>query len=754
MKKTLLFLVSSFLFGGFSFAQELPDGHDRSNSADTPPIVFYNEGKMAVADVNTPTGKGTMYIQGSFVAGQSADNTSNACNINMVGYSKTIITGDFINNVNTTEASLHKTLFTLPANPNDITGKFVFAGNAEQRITTTRAAGAYPSKEANYIAFPDVEVNNNKHVVVSSDIAMDVDDLHLEKGWLILNSKKVSGNNDQTVLAHLKVKSATYNRTSGTPADRGAVEVRLAVTSEGHADPFMNSMTNIKEGKSIVGLGSPYEKLGADYFMYNTLFMPTATGAMGKTHITNPNDQLSAGGGYVLGIDLRGTNIRYYRDPNDPTGGALADRFNARAHKGHYFNRNRFSTDFVDLNNKRGDNNMFGTSGTGKGYDDENLNTGDVPVELRAGYNYLSNPYTTPISLSDLLVSSVTPNSDWGVKISDKEADDPHVYAKYWVLAPNSKAEPIDTTKIDAIAMRYTYNYFYDSNPGGTVDKDIIAPLQMFCIWVEKPITMKIPAKVKTRKDVKFLRSGSYGRKDDFVIEIRDKETSTIDRVSLVLRTAKEIADNGYTDVERLVSSSIIDEKNGIMKSSTKTDVLQSTASQIYTRNSEGVALTGEFLPLETKKSVMLYNTPSLVEQDIEVSCYRLDSKQEAEGIWLEDRLMDIMVELTPETPYKTHSTPTDREDRFVIHFTKQMGMEEDVTQALYAHYNDSRVTVKGFMQADFGNELYLYNLQGSKIGQAKINDNIVYVNQYLVPGVYLIKTTGANAKTVKLLVQ
>ena len=69
-------------------------------------------------------------------------------------------------------------------------------------------------------------------------------------------------------------------------------------------------------GDPIVGMGSPFKKIRADYFMWNFLFLPSGNNIFNEdgNTTTDPTTVLDAGRGFVIGIDLRGQNGAVYND--------------------------------------------------------------------------------------------------------------------------------------------------------------------------------------------------------------------------------------------------------------------------------------------------------------------------------------------------------------------------------------------------------------------------------------------------------
>lgn len=721
--RLFILLLSSFCFSHISAQSD----------------VMLNTGKMAIE--STDKSKTILYIDGNILVG-TAENTTSAIRLEEA---RIVLTGNFINNVS--KGTIGGTVFVSPSANKG--GVFEFRGlNTPQMITTNGTAYAQiPSKLDNYINFPHLEINNDKHVTISPQLAVKTQDINLTKGWLIVDSDLATLQKDgatdadnQTVLAHLYVNgNINYNRSAwNTESDvnkRGFIDVRLKIPSEGD-----------RTIKSIVGFGSPFKELRADYFMYNTLLAPDPTGFLGTGPILEPKTVMTAGKGYVLGIDLRGLNPDdYFEEPYEGI------EFSQRAHNGHYFNRHKYSTDPT-----RSANQIFGTDASLPPYQNEVLNTDNVNINLSRGYNYLSNPFTTPLNIDALLGNNEA--QSWNI-VSDVVANQPQLSNRVWVLEPNSSAEPVAG---NITRTKYTYNYYLAMRTGGTYTDDdnvsgvtALAPLQMFVIYAYSTAnSITIPKDERVSATTKFTRNTKERtpRRDDFIIEFRDLTTHTTDRTSFVVRSGDEIAsNNNYRNVNRLESVSTQSDK--VSRSMQAEGIVnQGLASQIYTKDETGKALTVQFFTDETK-SFTLYHTPSSVAQPINIRGLRLSTMDQITEMWLEDKKYGIQKEITPDMVYETTSVPTDKEDRFVIHFKRgSSDLEEDERSTLYAYEVDKTIWVDGFDIEDIGGKVQFIDMNGRILAEKNITGERLELYQNSSVGAYLIKVASNRLKILKFL--
>lgn len=718
--------------------------------------TFYNKGALSI--IASDTTHVTLYIPGDFKAGSDSDNNSITSNISMKS-SRIVITGDFINNVTSS------TVFNSSYSQNG--GWVELRSNTPQKIDTdTTNSSALRYKRGSYIDFPNLKINNSNHITIDSKIGVQVNNLQLNKGWLILDSRRVIDNdfsgvitsdlkNNRSILAHLLVNGNIDYRgwSSSNINERGFVEVNIAL------DPYKNRVFG--DTTSIIAFGTPFKNLKADYFMWNHLLTPTNESFIGpnKTSNGDPSTNLKPGVGYAVGIDVRGSDVSNYTIDLDPQWADID--FTQRAKDHYYFNRFRFTND-----PDRSANNIYKTVNylVDSAYQLEKLVDTDVTVDLVPGFNYLANPFTVPLNLEDLLGNNEA--VDWDIIADGQDATNRDIVNRVWVLKGDALAYAPQSNRPRYFEV--VYNYYLAKKVGGTYTNEYgdgddgltIAPLQMFVINAKKNATITIPRKKRSMSAVKFIRSGKYKRQDDFIIEVIDNNTAKSDRASIVLRTSQELAENKeYSNVARLTtSSSSGNNTKGIQATAVEGLVTPNIFSQIYTVDeTTNKALTVKFLASDTTTSTPLYLTPATTRQDITLRGLRMDTKYNVNTIFLEDRITNKTVELNDETLYHTISNPNDPIDRFILHF--QIGENSSIednqfNSSLYATYEAGILTVADFGIKDYGNDIYLYNMQGHLILKHSIDNTRMELPCFLNSGAYIVKTTGSNPQIIKLLVK
>lgn len=765
-------------------------------------VFFYNKGKMTVKGTS-PTST-VLYIKGDFVAGQDANTT---CNI-VLDNSKTVLTGQFTHN------ATRSTVFDVAnANTNAFKNSvFEFRGTVKQAITNDPNNSAQsllyanvPSKETAYINFPTILVNNKAKVTLAPYLAAKAANVTLNTGWFVLEAERIGTTNavkgettqreyyasnpglsglnpdQRSAMAHLQVTDqVNYNFAPVTPADRGFIEVQMKLDPANSYPKNPTEAANKRFG-SIIGFGIPFKGMKTDYFTWNFLMEPNQYNYFGPdgNSITDRKRQMIPGKGYLVGIDLRGNQYDNYYDwdNNNPSGSLPDTWFNSRAKDGYVFNRSAFVTN---------PNNAFGTA-VNTAFTEEVLNTNDVTVPLHKGFNYLANPYTAPLDVSELLEDNTTvgssgsPNS-WGLLTGPTASSTIKRDIMNWVYVLNGTSKGSGYYNMWTGApepanrfLQLEMNFFVAKKVGGTYYSDvqeqaggkvIIPPLQMFAVYSNtdsKSIT--IPRNKQVMGNSNFIRSTSptSERYDDFVFEVVDKKTFSTDRVSVVLRPKEEVMNNpNYGDVAKTKVAT--DTRQGAKVTRTEDGEAQSVASLLYTKNATNSLLSVNYVPyakdVQSKVSTPLYLKPSILAQSIAIRGFRLDTKKEFETIILEDKQTGKKVEMNPETVYETTIKPTDNENRFVLHFIRNVdGIEDELqdetsSKSITSYYANSTLTVAGFDEADFGSSLSVYDIQGRAIRHAKVDDFTMNIVDTFSPGAYIVKVVGNSSYVAKFIVR
>lgn len=784
---------------------------------------LYNKGVMSVksTDVNNTT----LYINGDFIAGHDA---TAACNITLDN-SRTVLTGDFIHDLNGGTPA-NTTVFNYTTGDNS---RFVFRGTTAQTIKLASGLtyGVYGQylKGQNNIKFPTLVIQNRNHVTLIPELAAQAAGLSLDTGRLILESRRTVQDDftgvtlgstmhsvaNSTMLAHFMVVSnnptaiATPNNptyASSTAVDAnyhnnfGAVQVNLQLDNPlDYNVGGTGGKIDERYGRSLIGMGIPYKEMKSDYFFWNFLMIPKNESIIGGTlgnTMTDPQRTLKAGEGFVIGIDLRGTNPANYEydlhplyqiNPNRP-------QFDQRVTEKYQFSR--FGPFFNNSNNVRQANGWGGHATVPNAsvmaapngindvsYANEVLNYGNITgLTISQGYNYYANPYTVPLDLSPLVNGTGT--ADWNNVIFAGPGVTPRDFTnKVWILDPSSVGSgSYDILNPGGIGpgnkwvmvnakyrvMKATGPTVNAYDPGtGSSNPNILAPLQMFVLYSPSGSakTLTIPASARAiTENALFLRSTSKPNKlvDDFLFEIRDEKIKTSDRTAIVIRTPQDIMTNpDYEGTKKLVTL-IASDQTTTRSTTEEGAVNQTNMSTVYTKSDAGVALESNILGVPqsaTSETVTLYVTPSLTAQNISITAGRLETANRVKGIMLKDKLTNKEFDLFGGKTYTTTSKATDAVDRFSLRFIFDTSGIEDgdngsESKSITSYYLNGTLTVTGFDDVDFGSVISVYDIQGRMAAQAKVNDTTVEITQPFSPGAYIVKVVGNKSYAAKFLVK
>jgi len=655
-----------------------------------------NKGKNIYVSKDATSGDPSLYVNGKIQVEGKGNITQNG---------RTQVTGNFINNVS--EGNVF--------NANS-TGTVEFVGKTLQQTISGTA-----KKAVNFIDFPNLRVYNPNAVVLSPDMGASVNDLILDKGRFVIDSKVKD--TKLVTNAHLLVKNdVTYQKDmSIIHGEKGVVQVNLA-------------MGDNYENRKIIGFTPPFAKIHADYFFFNFLSRPVNDKLLGenKELITDPHYTLEAGKGYLIGQGIV-KDDKYYFDNlySGWQGAKYEDRFQTMFSFAREFGKASL-TQFVNYANAS---------------KDEILNVQDVNIKLEAGWNFLGNPFTAPLDLSTF-VNDVTAADEWGVtRAKVNNSSKPHVRAAFYVLSggegtytPEHKEEP----------YKFNVSYLLAQKEGSTLqlgglntDKLLIAPMQMFVVGVYDAgagQTLRIPKAKRTHGDVHFYRSRSAEENsivNELLIEVKDNTTQGFDRLTVVFRDGASLQSNDQYDAQKMFNRS-----KGV--------------SQIYTMSSDNKYMTANVVN-STTESVIMCLEPTSQAQQVTLSAHRLNSLSSVNKIVLEDLVTKTQTDIYQNPEYTFTSSPSDRTDRFVLHFLRNVdGIEDYINTSveMYAHYEAGNLRIMGLAESDLNSVISVYDIHGRMAYQGKVSETPrMDVNVQLVKGTYLVKLAGKRTGSFKLLV-
>ncbi|MDR0749074.1 MAG: hypothetical protein LBF62_05840 [Tannerellaceae bacterium] len=619
-------------------------------------------------------------------------------NVNIEHKGKTVLTGDFTSEITTGHVFSSRN------------GVFEFRGDASQKI---KGNGA--NRDVCYIEFPNqviVNMTTNDYqqstVVIDTATSVSMDNLEFKKGRMVLDSKSRDLSAPyETTQAHLLVNGITYNHKETAPAENGFVQVNLD----------LGEITQLIGG--LVGFTSPYKALYADYFFFNFLSIPGTSrlfnGDRSDLWVRNPLTKLNPGVGYILGQALVPyTNTTYYNSMLDPQwqGASFSDVIKEK----YCFARMLAPASFTQFNTYA------------DRYIGEELNLSDVTVPVTEGYNYLGNPFTAPLDLSSYLDNPAS--GDFGSFGTDEMEN------KVYLLGGLSSASY--KNEGGKMTFKFTTAFQHVAKVGGTYEgSPLIAPMQMFVVKkkTNTPNSFKIPLSKRTHGKALFLKSAAQEVIDELLIETRDNITGGYDRLCVVFRDDATMKGNHRYDAEKLFNRT-----GGV--------------NQIYTRSTNNRELITNVVKPDTKQLTM-YLMPPNQQQEITLTAKRLNSLKSITSVVIEDHKTGKRTDLM-KTSYTFLSSPSDKADRFTLHFSNGLVSTDDikVTPPLSAYYSSGQVVVQGLTEKALNREAMIYNMQGQLLYKQTVTAvEPLLMKKFLDKGAYIVNVSG-EARAIKLWVK
>ncbi len=811
-------------------------------------VKFYSKGSMYVgygtAGNNGESSTTTLYIQGS------AEFSDNAA---IVQKGRTALTEDFINSKS---PSVSSNLFVSnPTNKNEGVVAFIGSNNKQSII----GSGVPGQKAKNWIAFPTIRVEKvtadpytatsldpreYNYLAVDSSAAIMVDFL-VVPGF---NRFAVEGGYAVGAPSKLNMGQALF-KTEPEAAYPGAYsQVNLQIYKyNGAADDdgafngsheAANSNNTLRNAlplgeNYLTGFTPPFTEMGADYFFYHTLTKPSQSSFNSWAgNIVDPYTKLKAGYGYFMSMEV--TDFDHGHISNRWQNAGMGPNSDAnRARGGFTFNR-AVMEDYLrpgnasDGNQKGFSRFAYLSSGGSMPVDeigsvpDPNPNPNHpignldkhllmdkekfvitpVTVQLQAGFNFLGNPFMSPISLNYLLgldytdpatgtiyptvsdtsmgaTSGTTLTGDLfgaGIRVSTVYNDTSYnmLRAKYWLIN-NASVKYQNTDGL--MHFKATYDYIsraagstgavfkIDGNDPAT-DQNVatsiapqdylIAPMQMFGLQANNDFSITLSPALRTFGATRFQKSASAEvdlLKDYLVVEVVSPVEKTSDRTAVVMKEGASLDYNRdpydtRKGISKAMETYVERDLDGLKRA-----YPAPSTSIIYTKSKDGESLLGNGVPLRTKE-VPLYVTPPASQQTMTLNFYNLENMVSVPNVWLIDRYENKTVKLTEGYSYNFTSGPSDlddKENRFILRF---WGEDDEIIKGdseISVYYNTSVLHISGLNQDDINSDIQIYDLQGRLIARTKVNN--APSMEYLKPlslGTYIVKITGKRNFTSK----
>lgn len=302
-------------------------------------------------------------------------------------------------------------------------------------------------------------------------------------------------------------------------------------------------------------------------------------------------------------------------------------------------------------------------------------------------------------------------------------------------------------------------------------EKYLIAPMQMFALQASREVEIQFNPLMRTFGATRFTKSTSRAdqafdkyKQNWFVVEAQDELSNVADRTTVAFRSdAKLKGDNDPFDTLKGLNEELGDafnnyEQEGLTdyndyKVNLKTDTPKSL---LYTKSSDDIAMLGNAVPKHTKELPLFFDKPD-ESKLMKLKFYGTENVEAVPGVWLVDRTLDKIVEVTPGFEYSFQSASGDTDNlaggnRFILRFYPD---DKDVINnentPIVCYYNTSMLYIKGLIEDDINSDVTIYDMQGRLMARTKVNN--APSMEYLKPlslGTYIVKITGKRNHTAK----
>ena len=672
------------------------------HSQDAAKVSLVNAGKMYVSSSGAAN---NIYVLGSVRM------VDGVIPVNIVQQGVTKLTGHFYQdcagNVFNTDASGIGTS----------TGTITFTGEAFDKEITTTSLPAF-NRSDNYIAFPNVQIDMNKNLILPSRMAADMDKLEVSNGktgklWL----KSTNDGSDE--IGRIYDASLRFPKRSGD-ADNTGTQSAKAPAGKIVVERAIDGYRGDTRGQGVIfPFATPFfETQRSGYFAGNWVHRPVRD----ASHHT----QYVYGDKAIPGTDLISRD-QFVTDPLEKLAAGQA-----------YLIKPLGLTEFPDLVKDYD----FALQITGAG-------APTVDDYKKTMFVFDGSVYKLPqedeqLNLMPIFDATVSSVKNKAVRI----------------LIGNSYTAPLDLKKISL----YLYNHpslyisrniqvYVPHQTPGYVPYDILQHIQgkvsapslltnhtipgmgVFMIILHDGYNstgnLKIDRSFLTHDNNPHNLRSATGFYDEILFTLKSEYYSqTEDRAAIGFRAgAKETRD----DLDMVKS---------------KSDILE-TGPVLYTLSSDNVNLASNAIPAGTS-NVRLCIESNHKESD---RCRLHFSRQESlntECVILEDKFTGRFIDLRDLEYYDFTLYPGEQKDRFVVHFTMPTNINDMNTQALRIFYNNRTQTLEviGITGKDDKSALIVTDTQGRILKKENLKESHKLDN--LTEGTYIAKIIGESCVVLK----
>lgn len=613
--------------------------------------------------------------------------------------------GDFYQDASTTVFKTDESVSTSAAYSNG-TFRFVKSWGQPRAISSNLLTTSYDRGES-YVAFPHIRIATNDTVILPAKMGIDALSLKRDAGYtgyVVLKSDRYA---DDVYDASLRI---TGSGNSADLVDAGAVIIEREMS-------YYRSLAGVDK---LFGFATPfYNTQLSGYFAGNWVRRPVADPVTGHTRYVFGNEQ--DGFGVILAS-------QYVYNPIEKLKPGQAYLIRPRPDGFRY----------ADLQSQNG---LSVTDGDTTAYDQNKfVFNGKVYAlsayeeQLFAQDTVFKSPHitTTTSTINWLVGNSYT--SPVGTKqLIDAMSASPLKFSPYiWVYpAGSSTYQSYKITGTDNIIVQdlqeipamsvFMLRVLSGTNPGSfTITKDMQRHAK-----VAHSVSLRSPAAVKSKM--------SEGAIDQVRFRVSPTDNNLVyDVAAIGLRTNAQTGSDGY-DMTKVYSEA---------------DVFQ-----LYSLSSADAKLSANGVPPNTEQVRLCFRP---VSTTIEFNLRADDVESlSSEGLWLEDKIADKIIDLKMNRNYIFTSYPDDAEDRFVVYFVPPgntgLNDEEMSGEKIKAYVENENLILDNLTMNDLGAGILVFDALGKMMSSHTIGTYpTIQIPFSHESGVYMAQLKGSRNSIIK----
>jgi hypothetical protein len=680
--------------------------------------VFVNTGEMSVGTPSAVSDT-VLTVLGSMVTTKAAVTNQKAVTTltgsfyhNATTNAFTVVTNHYPASIDNTWGTSTGTLVFKGGDPADPEGRFITSDSIHASIPANRF-----DRSAHFVAFPHIKIATNDTLIVPPLMGLDAETVLSNSGVMLLKSGTVGG----------KVYDASLRISNGVlvPNSKPAADVVSPgkVLIERDLEPYRDV------SQPLFAFATPMDTMRSGYFAGNWVRKMVTSGSNKHVQFPLGNTPFPAGS-TVISLD------QYLRNPQ-------TDRF--QQGEAYIIKARPAGFDYSDLKDLGG------------------LAVTDADASLYNQGKFLFNgkPYTLPTVAEQVFVND---------KLFEHTLVEGLANTVNWVIG-NSWTSAVSVDALRKLILDHPYIWFeqkiyvFPAGADGYYQyrfNDSSAGIGLI------PDLEEIPSQsifmIRVLSDAQAVSSGAgagYHQHGTFSLDKKFLEVhSTASHNTLRAAQPNFINETLFTltpesnpNLYALAAVGLRPNAKTIFESQDLEKIYSagSESFTMYSLSTDGEKLAVNAVPPGTP-SVKLCVEPGNVENRLTLTASRMES---IDYIWLEDLLTQQKINLKVENSYTFDSSPQDMPDRFIVHFTAPSFTDIQAIRDnfLQAYYSRGELVIKGLLESDRGETVFITDTQGRILKKEQINQvPEMHIPVSFVNGVYIAKLQGKRTATVKFI--